>query len=69
MMIMIMILTEALELVALGNLGFIIGESALNLKLINNDAVVVDFTERVSLAEIVPADLVVEGDVVAAAQT
>lgn len=66
---MIMILTEALELVALGNLGFIIGESALNLKLINNDAVVVDFTERVSLAEIVPADLVVEGDVVAAAQT
>ena len=66
---MIMILTEALELVALGNLGFIIGESALNLKLINNDAVVVDFTERISLAEIVPADLVVEGDVVAAAQT
>ena len=60
-------LTEALELVTFGDSRLIVCESAFNFVFVHDNAVVVDLTEHVCLAQIVPANFIVKGDMVSTA--
>jgi len=57
-----------LKLVALGDFGLVVGVSGGNFVLIDDDAIVVDLAEAVRLLQVVPADFVVERNVIAFAQ-
>ncbi len=58
------ILTESLELVAFGDFRLVVSVSWGDFVPIDNDSVVVDLTKAIGLLQVVPADLVVEWNVV-----
>ena len=62
------LIDEALELVRLGHLGLVIGKGRRDLVPIDDDTVVIDLAQAVSLFQIAEAYLVVKGDVIALAQ-
>ena len=64
-----LILTETLELVAFGDFRLIVGVCTANLVLIDDNAIIVDFSEAVGLLEVIPTDFIVEGDMVAFSQS
>ena len=63
------ILTESLELVALGHFRLIKRKRAGNLVFVHNNSIIVDLSETVCLPEVIPTDFVVEWNMIAFAKT